>query len=734
MKKIYASLIVCFSLIFVLSLCFINLGGRSMKADTKPVYYIITTPGEDASTMISMNWHAENSGSYLEYTFADDTKFEKAIKVMPTEEYWSTEGIKNTQPDNGLEVKRYVCSVSLENLNVATKYIYRVVSGDFISNTYNFTTAGLTNTWNFVAFTDFQCRHNTISHPLIRQMLEIGKNPNLVICSGDEVDVAGDIQDWDWFFNTDETIFTNFIYASSPGDHEYWGASIDGKYPQYDEPWTYNKLFNYPKNGCAEALNSNYYFYYNNVLFVALDMGDSNTVSSTKMNKEVTWMKETIKKLEGTYQYLVVFDHKSIYGAYDEDSRVATNIRPQWYPVFDACNVDLVLSGHDHMFSRTYRLYNNKVSTTYTKGTYYLDMGSSGDKRRVTEEKIAKDGLHEVTYNLSGLGLSCGANIEVSPEEMVVTVYDNYKNVKDKFTIKAKRAPLEINCEQFKEDEFFDSVSMSVTGKHDGVLKIAQNNSIKFVDKVTVLSDSYKCINETIDYNNVLDEYPLIDIYTSKVKLQILLKDGRTFEKDFDLDLGSLSNLNTLYENNKFYITFSGMVYKIINYKANLYIDGTLYNSISSDELEDGKVEVPSKYLHGNHKFDIKFEFDGSVLKEFTLNYDTYKELSLSVNNLDLQVGGEVKLDYTYDYKELVSLKSSNPSVVSIDEEGNIKAISEGSARIEISVVGISDPYIVNVNVTKVPEKGGCGNAAASIIFMALSLFGYAYIKRRRYF
>ena len=173
---------------------------------------------------------------------------------------------------------------------------------------------------------------------------------------------------------------------------------------------------------------------------------------------------------------------------------------------------------------------------------------------------------------------------------------------------------------------------------------------------------------------------------------------------------------------------------KSINRKANLYIDGTLYNSISSDEIEAGKVEIPSKYLHGNHKFDIKFEFNDKIIKEFTLNYDTYKELSLSVDNLDLQVGGEAKLEYTYDYRDLVSLRSSNSSIVSIDEEGNIKALAPGSARIEISVTGINDPYIVTVNVTKAPEKGGCGNAASSIIFMALSLFGYAYIKRKKYF
>lgn len=724
--------ILVLSLITLLVLSF-SLEIKNMKADTKPVYYIITNPGEDASKTISITWQAESMGSYVEYTLSNDVDFKNKVKVMPNEELWSTEGIINTQPDNSFEThKRYVCKVTIDNLEEATKYIYRVVLNDYKSKVYHFTTAGLSNTWNFIAFTDFQCRYNNISHPLIKQMVEIGKNPSLAICSGDQVDVAGDENDWNWFFNTDEDAFTSFIYASSPGDHEYWGASINGSYPQYKEPYTYNKLFTYPKNGCAEALNSNYYFYYNNVLFISLDMCDSNTVSSTKMTKEVAWMKETVKKLEGTFQYLVVFDHKSIYGAYNEDSRVSTTIRPQWYPVFDYCNVDLVLSGHDHMYSRTYKLYNNKVTSSKTQGTYYLDMGSSGDKRRTTEEKIKTDGLHEKTYDLKQLDFSCGANIEVNPNEMTVNVYDNKGKLRDNFTISAKRSALNINCDGFNKDQFFENISLKATSKQDGILNIDDDN-LKYVQNINVSNGDAIYLDKNVNINEE-SVYSLKNIDSNKATFEITLKDGTKHQKEVDIDLGNMSNFNTKIENKKFYITYENDIYNISDYKLNLYIDGIYNKTILDTELELKRINVLVDYLHGNHEFCIKLENDNNVLYYVNYTYDTYKPINIENDSLSLKPGDKLKLDFSYDYNELMTIQSSNYNVLDVDNEGNIRALGIGDASIEISIQGIDEPYIVSVNVSKEEKKNDIlvPVIVGSTLTISLSSLAYIIFRRRR--
>ena len=311
--------------------------------------------------------------------------------------------------------------------NTSTKYIYKIVSEGFESKVYSFVTAGKKGKWNFVAFTDFQHRGNSETLPLIKSMKEIA-HPALVICSGDMVDVAGKEEGWNWLL--DNVIFRDFVYAASPGDHEYWADDSGRKYPQYDKAHTFNHLFKFPGNGAPMSLNTTYWFRYNNVLFISLDMNNSNVATGPRFEEQVKWFEKTVESLKGTFQYLVVYEHKSIYGSSKIDSVVAARLRPQWAPVFKKCGVDLVLSGHDHIYSRTRQI----------DGTYYLDMGSSGDKRRALDESVAEgDGIHEKVLDLKGEALCCGANIEVNRRQMKVTVYNQRKEVVDSFTIKAKR-------------------------------------------------------------------------------------------------------------------------------------------------------------------------------------------------------------------------------------------------------------------------------------------------------
>ena len=159
---------------------------------------------------------------------------------------------------------------------------------------------------------------------------------------------------------------------------------MDGHYPQYDYAYTFNRLLHFPQNGAPDSRNTSYWFRYNNVLFVALDMHNSDTSSGPRFKDEVLWFGETLDRLAGSYQYLVVFEHKSIFGSEIVDSAVARNLRPQWAPVFQKYRVDLVLSGHDHIYSRTFALDGDQPTEDPEAGTFYLDMGSSGDKRRRT--------------------------------------------------------------------------------------------------------------------------------------------------------------------------------------------------------------------------------------------------------------------------------------------------------------------------------------------------------------
>ena len=263
MKKVIRLLI----LVCAVSL-FLMIGGVKVKAAEKTFHLITTNPGEDASTTINVNYHCYKSGSHIEYTLASDADFSNAKVVRPTEKLWSIQGQENIdKTDTFYTTPRYICKASLTNLQPCTKYKYRLVLGEEVSSTYTFITAGLTNDWSFVAFGDFQYGKNKISHTMISLLRDIAGNAPLGVAVGDMSDVSGYEEEVTWFL--DNPVMQDFIFASAPGDHEYWSRNENPKL--FKEPYVYNATFNFPQNGASLAKNSNYYFYYNNVLFVSID-------------------------------------------------------------------------------------------------------------------------------------------------------------------------------------------------------------------------------------------------------------------------------------------------------------------------------------------------------------------------------------------------------------------------------------------------------------------------------
>lgn len=404
----------------------------------KEIYHIVTTVCEDASSAVTVNYHCRNCDSYVLYTLASDEAFSQAQKAWPVCQRWSSKGIKNTAPSSTFYTQeRYVCHATLCGLEADTAYRFKVVSNGEESDVRTFRTAGQKGSWNFVAFTDFQYRENPETLPLIAMMKELTGEPALMLCSGDQIDVAAN--EYEWTYLLDNDTFKDFVYAASPGDHAYWASDkTNGHYPQYDQAYTFNRLFHFPQNGAPGSRNTSYYFYYNNILFVSLDMNNSDVASGPRFEEEVKWFTQTLDRLAGTYQYLIVYEHKSIFGSEIVDSVVAKRLRPQWYPVFQQYRVDLVLSGHDHIYSRTFALDGDLPTDDPSKGTYYLDMGSSGDKRRPLDKSLTESTRHAKVLDLKKSGQSCACNIEVDATCLKVNVYDQSRQIVDQFVIPAK--------------------------------------------------------------------------------------------------------------------------------------------------------------------------------------------------------------------------------------------------------------------------------------------------------
>ncbi|OUO26781.1 metallophosphoesterase family protein [Eubacterium sp. An3] len=98
------------------------------------------------------------------------------------------------------------------------------------------------------------------------------------------------------------------------------------------------------------AAGTDYYYTYGNVLFIILDTNNYNCATHENVIKKAVEENQDAK-------WRVVMFHQDIYGSgadhSDSDGMV---LRTQITPLMDKYDIDVVLQGHDHTYSRTYQL------------------------------------------------------------------------------------------------------------------------------------------------------------------------------------------------------------------------------------------------------------------------------------------------------------------------------------------------------------------------------------------
>ncbi len=389
------------------------------------IYHITSTITTNQANSIMINFHSSVKDSIVLITEEDDVSFKKAIQYPVEGLFWSTEEIANHTPHSTFTIGRYVCHVLIDGLKPNTKYLYKITNSEFTSKVNSFKTATFENEWSFFGFADMQYSNNQTSIKLINLMKEMHPDTHLFVSSGDLTDYA---DREDAYFNlTNNHVFDGMTLVLAPGDHEYWGDDTNG-YKQLKYPYCFTNLFHFPHNGAVSSLGTNYYFIYQNVLFAVFDMNDSNTSKGDRINEQAKWFDELLTNIDKSFSYIVAVEHKSLFSSTIEDSAVALNLRPVFAPLFKKHHVDLVISGHDHMYSRTSNL----------DGTYYLDLGSSGDKRRHLDDSLINSKIHEKVIDLKKLGDSLACLVKVSAKNLEITVYNLKHQIVDSFIIEQK--------------------------------------------------------------------------------------------------------------------------------------------------------------------------------------------------------------------------------------------------------------------------------------------------------
>jgi hypothetical protein len=164
--------------------------------------------------------------------------------------------------------------------------------------------------------------------------------------------------------------------------------------------WTYFKLFTLPEQGEAGGVPSgteNYYSIdYANIHLVMLDTTDSNMDKDSDM---LEWLKNDLS--QNTRQWLIAVFHHPPYskGTHDSDRREDSagrmhKVRKNVLPILEAAAVDLVLSGHSHMYERSHLMDCHYGDSTEFSDSNIVSTGINGQYKeyRKPENNIAHSG------------------------------------------------------------------------------------------------------------------------------------------------------------------------------------------------------------------------------------------------------------------------------------------------------------------------------------------------------
>lgn len=336
---------------------------------------IALTPGEN-ETKLNAAW----------YSLQSETPMIKLTNTATGESklYEGTQGTNvETVKDDETTYSLIPCQVTITNLKENTSYKYQYYVNGAWSEAFDYKTKstdsfsvmyigdpqigastdqlGIKATngkyLEYYAMNDSYNWYHTLSNA-------VKANPNLsfILSAGDQINQTSVDNDSKKFQQQVE--YAGFLYPSELRSLPI--ATTIGNHDSKSE--NYSNHFNYPNKQTSDVntagkttAGTDYYFTYGNTLFISIDTNNYNVATHENVIKEATE-----KNPSATWK--IVMFHQDIYGSgYDHSDSDGMVLRTQLTPVIDKYDIDAVLQGHDHTYSRTYQISaDGKEHTSYS--------------------------------------------------------------------------------------------------------------------------------------------------------------------------------------------------------------------------------------------------------------------------------------------------------------------------------------------------------------------------------
>ena len=249
------------------------------------------------------------------------------------------------------------------------------------------------------------------------------KQADFTVFNGDIVRDPDVPAQWDDWFDFGQNFLEKNLVLHALGNHD--ALSIPD----------YLNNFELPASTPTGGTELYYAVNYGEAVFISLDSEIADDVN------QYNWLINTLQ-VNVNKKWKIIFFHKPFYTMGPHTGEMDSYLNT-WWKAFDDYGVDLILTGHDHMYERTKPL-NRNISLTEPVTTY----GSRPDQGRCQVVcGGAGAGLTDLTSNWYIESYKKSHNfckIEVTTNTMCGTVYDEMDLVIDSFCI--DKTPLGVNA------------------------------------------------------------------------------------------------------------------------------------------------------------------------------------------------------------------------------------------------------------------------------------------------
>ncbi|MDU0479539.1 metallophosphoesterase family protein [Staphylococcus chromogenes] len=287
---------------------------------------------------------APAKGITAENIAAKGTEIKATSTVVNVAEGLTKDEVKKKDATNSTDYGRHIAT--LTGLKANTEYVYRVGSAaNGWSELETFKTGDFDKTWNFLFLGDPQLGSGGHSVPESQEMW-INNLKKIQEKAGDFsfIQSAGDQ-----------------LQLGNKGEHDaltaadqlqsYRFAPINGNHDNYDFE-AFRGFYNRPN---MQADERNYFYEYNNMLMITLDTNHIDDIDA-----DAAFVDETIKAHGKGKDWIVVTFHHAPYSqANHQDDKDIQVLREKLNPKLSEMGVDLVLSGHDHIYTRSHLMQGN---------------------------------------------------------------------------------------------------------------------------------------------------------------------------------------------------------------------------------------------------------------------------------------------------------------------------------------------------------------------------------------